>query len=134
MEKKKLAGCVILQGSSILLLHRIDKDEYELPGGKVDEGETPKETAIRELREELLCDVTITRKLGIKDFKQNGFVMTYHWFLARIQDVQKPELGEPEKFSHYKYVPIDELEKYKLSPNMKNLLEEIKHGKIHLNT
>ncbi len=134
MAKKELAGCVILQDNSILLLHRISKDEYELPGGKVDEGETPEETAIRELKEEFQCDVDIIRELGAKDFHDNSFIGTYHWFLARIQDGQKPALGEPEKFSHYRYVPIDELEKYKLSPNMKNLLEEIKQGKIHLNT
>ncbi len=130
MEKKKLAGCAILQGNHILLLHRISKDEYELPGGKIDSGETPEETAVRELKEELLCDVNIIRRLGSKDFEQNGFVMTYYWFLARIQDGQKPELGELEKFSHYQYIPLDELGQYKLSFNMQNLLRMIQEKKI----
>ena len=36
-----LAGCVIVENNSILLLHRISKDWYELPGGKIEENETP---------------------------------------------------------------------------------------------
>ena len=62
MGKKELAGCVILKENSILLLHRISKDEYELPGGKVDEGETPQETAVRELKEARVADVTKLRR------------------------------------------------------------------------
>jgi 8-oxo-dGTP pyrophosphatase MutT (NUDIX family) len=45
MKKITLAGCVILQNSAILLLHRIKTDWYELPGGKINGGETPEETA-----------------------------------------------------------------------------------------
>lgn len=98
----------------------------------MDEGETPQETAVRELKEELQCDVKILRELGAKDFQDNGISRTYYWFLAQIQDGQEPQLGEPKKFSHYEYIPLDELEKYRLSANMQNLAEEIRQKRISL--
>ena len=128
MNKFTLAGCVILQNNSILLLHRIKKDWYELPGGKIDAPETPEQTATRELKEELSCDIEIIKKLGEKDFEENGYVMGYIWFLAKIKEGQIPKIGEPEGFDNFKFIPISELEKYKLSINMNNFLQELRKG------
>lgn len=58
-----LAGCVSIQDQKILLLHRQKRGWYELPGGKVELYETPQNTAIRELHEELCVSVHIVRKL-----------------------------------------------------------------------
>lgn len=38
--KRLGAGCVIVKVNSILLLHRIDKDWWEVPGGKGEPGRT----------------------------------------------------------------------------------------------
>jgi uncharacterized protein involved in tolerance to divalent cations/8-oxo-dGTP pyrophosphatase MutT (NUDIX family) len=130
MSRIKMAGCVILKGNSILLLHRIKKDWYELPGGKIDGNETPKETARRELKEELSCDVQILKMLGSKDFTENGRDFSYIWFLTKIKDKQKLKIGEPEVFNHFKYIPIDKLKEYKLSTNMQNLVTEIENENI----
>ncbi|MBI2032259.1 MAG: NUDIX domain-containing protein [Candidatus Levybacteria bacterium] len=35
--RRLAAGCVIVRDNSILLLHRIDKDWWEVPGGKSEE-------------------------------------------------------------------------------------------------
>lgn len=39
---------IVFEGDKVWLR----KNEWELPGGKMDEGEQPHETAIREMREE----------------------------------------------------------------------------------
>jgi len=72
--------------------------------------------------------------LGVKEFHNAELTWTYHWFLANLSDGQEPKLGEPDTFSHCKYVPINELGQHKLSANMQNLKEEIEQGRIHLKT
>jgi len=47
---------VVLQQDLVLLLHN-ERDEWELPGGKLELGEEPVETVVRELREELGIEV-----------------------------------------------------------------------------
>jgi 8-oxo-dGTP pyrophosphatase MutT (NUDIX family) len=131
MEKLRLAGCVILKDDAILLIKRIKKNWYELPGGKI-EDETEQEAAIREIFEEVSVRVRIIKKLGRKDFEENGYQLEYNWFLAQIIDGKEPSIGEPEKCEHYKYIPLKELRSYNLSPNMQNFLEEFEKGNISL--
>lgn len=50
-------GIVIEEGA--VWLRRNERDEWELPGGKMDAGEQPVQTAKREMAEELGLDVTV---------------------------------------------------------------------------
>lgn len=51
---RERASAIIVKGNTILLIHRYKPEEeyYVLPGGHVEEGETPEEAIIREIREE----------------------------------------------------------------------------------
>jgi 8-oxo-dGTP pyrophosphatase MutT (NUDIX family) len=127
-----LAGCVILQGKDILLLHRRATDWYELPGGKVYQGEELAAAAQRELKEELGVDVRIMRKLGTKDFMGNGNQLVYTWFLATIEYNQQPIIKEANKFDGYKYINLETLNTIKLSHNMHNLVQALDDKSIIL--
>jgi ADP-ribose pyrophosphatase YjhB (NUDIX family) len=49
----------------VLLCHRRDFDAWNLPGGAVEEDESPWDAAIRETREEVCIDVEIVRLTGV---------------------------------------------------------------------
>jgi 8-oxo-dGTP diphosphatase len=132
MNNVNSAGCVILKDDALLLLHRIKTDWFELPGGKIDSGENAEQAAIRELKEELLCDVEIIKMLGNKDFQENDSSIGYTWFLAKIKKGQFAQVGEKDKFSEFRYIPVSDLKRYVLSTNMQNFVRELENGTISL--
>lgn len=125
--KIRLAGCIIKNSEGkILLIHRntSKRNQWEIPGGKIDEGENPEQTAKREVKEELGIDVEIIDKIGEKEFSEDGYSMDYVWYIAKIIS-GKPKLME-EKFDDFKYFSLDELGEIKgeLSPNALNFVQE----------
>jgi len=55
----------IWQDGRVLLTQRKDFETWCLPGGSIDDGESPAETAIREVREETGLEVRLTRFVGV---------------------------------------------------------------------
>jgi 8-oxo-dGTP diphosphatase len=60
--------CALIERAGLLLLaqrpaHKHIPYKWEFPGGKVEPGEDPAAAIVREIREELGCDVLLTRAL-----------------------------------------------------------------------
>lgn len=130
----QLAGCVILdENHKIYLLHRNKKGvtQWELPGGKVEPGETPEQAAIRELDEELGVKVRIDKKLGGTTFTESELMFEYTWFVASIESGTL-DIKEPESFDDLRSFSIAELADLTLSNNMKKLFESIQSKVITL--
>jgi len=54
-------GVILLDGKVVLLKNR--RNEWELPGGKLDPGESPEACVVREIQEELGLKVAVSRIL-----------------------------------------------------------------------
>lgn len=122
---KKIAGCIILEDNKILLLKKKTKSWWEIPGGTMEEGENAQETAIREIKEELNCDVNILSLHQENEFLHKGNIAHATWFLAQIKEGQRPILAEPEEFSDMKFFNIEDLDSIVLSPNVQEMLLSI---------
>ena len=117
-----LSGCLIFNKGKILLLRRKDHGHLETPGGKVKEGETLKEAALRELKEEIgKVKVSNIEYLGSVNFLiPTGEEGTAHKFVMKYIS---GEIELEDKFSGYEWV--DDFEREDLSPDLKLFKEEL---------
>ena len=60
------------------------KDGWEIPGGKLEPGETPEQCIVREIKEELATDVKAEKILGVVDYDYPNFHLTMHCILCAI--------------------------------------------------
>jgi 8-oxo-dGTP diphosphatase len=58
-------GLVFDSRDDILLCHRRDHDLWNLPGGRLEPGETPWEGVVREIKEEVGLEVAVDRLAGV---------------------------------------------------------------------
>ena len=134
-----LSGCLIINNNKeILLLFREKHKHYETPGGKVslEECSNPENPAIsdlaktaeRETYEELGDNIKLQKLkyFGKVEFTiPDGRLAVANKFITKIISGE-PQLKEPELFSKFDYLPINKLEKYKISPDLKLLLPKLK--------
>jgi 8-oxo-dGTP diphosphatase len=67
-------GAAIVDAGRVLAARRRRDGRWEFPGGKVEDGETPKAALRRECREELAVDVVVGRNLAAA--QQAGLTLT----------------------------------------------------------
>lgn len=102
---KKASFGIVIQENAILLTKRLDVPVWVLPGGGIDEGETPEEACIREIKEETGLEAEIIRKTQqlspVNSFTQptSLFLCTAHGELLRSSN----------ESSHNKFFPLTDL-------------------------
>ena len=128
MEARVGVGVIIIKEDKVLLGKRKGShgaETWGFPGGHLEFGETPEETAIREVAEENGVIITHLRKGPYtNDFfeKENKHYVTL--FVLADYVSGEPEIKEPEKCSSWQWFTWDELSTLELFLPIKNLLKE----------
>ena len=117
MKIKQIAAGIILHNGKVLLGQRKKgKDlefKWELPGGKLEEGETLEQCLCRELIEELALEIEV-KELFMKSehlYDFGGFVL--NTFIAECKDPNIKKVCEHEQ---YAWVEPKDLLNYDLAP------------------
>lgn len=93
-------GIVIRDDGKIAIFNKTNKNEYKLPGGGIENDETPEEAFKREVLEETGCIVEIIEKLGItEEYKgQSNFKQISNVFYGKvIEDTKQLHITQKEK-------------------------------------
>jgi ADP-ribose pyrophosphatase len=116
-------GAVIIDKGKIILVKRgvePGKGKWSIPGGLVELGETVRDAAVREAKEETCLDVEIIADRPLDAFdnididEQGG--LHYHYVLVQFLMHQKSGTLKPSSDAlDAKWVSLEEVEKYNLT-------------------
>lgn len=103
MKKIKVSAAIIINNGKILCVQRgMNKFDYiskkfEFPGGKVEAGELPSETVIREINEELKMDIAVEKAFLTVNHQYPDFQIEMHSFICSTP-TRELELSEHISF------------------------------------
>lgn len=128
MYKKiqKVSAKAIIERDSKILLVKDPKGIWELPGGRIEHGEEPQQSLIRELSEELGWSKIIIKKIiDIWSFtskvenRHNHFIILVYSCTSDEKNIK-----QNDEYTEYKWVLIQEIKKLNMRDGYKKSIEK----------
>ena len=105
-DEIQAAGGVVVRDSRVAVVHRPEYDDWSLPKGKLDPGESPEEAALREVEEETRLRCELGPELpstSYRDGKGRPKVVRY-WQMAPVEG----EFSPTEEVDELRWLEPDE--------------------------
>lgn len=87
MKTIRVVAAVIREGDKIFATARgygEFKGQWEFPGGKIEEGETPQQALVREIKEELEATITVGDLIGTIEYDYPTFHLSMDCFWCEV--------------------------------------------------
>ena len=117
MAKKRMTASALFlnRTGEVLIVKPTYRPEWLLPGGLVEEDESPRQACAREIQEELNLTISFTQLLCVEylsdDTKQTESVQ-FVFYGGILEEVQLPSIILPEaELSEYRFVPREEAQR-----------------------
>jgi 8-oxo-dGTP diphosphatase len=126
LKTVKVVAAIITKDGKIFATQRgygDFKDGWEFPGGKVEQGESPEQAIIREIKEELGADIQVTGFLTTVEHDYPTFHLSMDCFWAELKEGSSVELLEHEAA---KWLSLDALDEVDWLPADIMVVEAIK--------
>ena len=117
MKTIEVVAAIIHQDGRILATQRGYgewKGMWEVPGGKMEAGETEEEAIVREIREELCVDIRVERKVCTVEYDYPQFHLRMHCFwcsiaegVLELKEHQSARWLEPTEWESVDWLPAD---------------------------
>lgn len=95
-EIRAAGGVVVDAEGRVLVVHRRRYDDWSLPKGKLDAGETSEDAALREVEEETGVRCELGRELPPVRYEVKGRLKEVRWWLMRPVGEAPPEERDDE--------------------------------------
>lgn len=131
---KIIAGGGIVQNKQGEILFMFRRGKWDLPKGKLDEGETIEACAVREVEEETgLTNIHLGKLIGITNHKYTMDNILYekdtHWYEMKVNDEQTLVPQTEEDILELKWIKNSDLQQY-LTDSYENIREIISKSGI----
>ncbi|MGB6231682.1 MAG: NUDIX hydrolase [Litorimonas sp.] len=117
-------GVICFRGDEVLLIRRGKPPragEWSLPGGRIEPGESERDAALRELREETGCSAMLGNKIAVINADFEGFAYRLHEYIATWTS------GEPEGADdalEARFWDMDEISALRMWPKTEQVIRD----------
>jgi len=125
-EDVRAAGGVVMRDGRVAVVHRPRYDDWSLPKGKLDSGETWEQAALREVREEIGLRCALGRELSAvhyADHKGRPKTVRY-WVMA----IEGGEFEPNDEVDEMRWLTPDEARALLSYEHDRELVEEAESG------
>lgn len=120
-----VVAAILINDDKVLIAQRAENDPlagcWEFPGGKIETGESPEQSLIREMQEEFCIDIEVKEFFGSSAFQyEKGTIRLLAYICSWTGGIIRSTVHHD-----YAWVEINKLNQYNFAPADRSLVEKL---------